>query len=321
VPAPKARSIRETLDAGLKTAASGDLSGAAALYESVLERRPNHRGALRSLLAIESGLAERLDRPSNGSHVKRAAELARQLHSGYIDLQPFERELIADALFQDARRLALDGKIERAFGALSDAIAAGYTKTVTLRTDNALERLRSDRRFGPLVSGVEAKRRETVRRVLAAFAPLSFGFQLRDLKDRPVALGDFRGKVVVVHLWGTWCPAGRVEVSHLIELRKTYRARGLEVIGIHFERPYDAVDARTIVQRFVDAQNIPYPCVIGNEAVTNQIADFEGYPSTVFVDRKGKVRALVSGFNLETVFDLDTIAATLTEEGERNVRP
>jgi thiol-disulfide isomerase/thioredoxin len=134
-------------------------------------------------------------------------------------------------------------------------------------------------------------------------APLRFAFP--DLEGRLVSSADarFRGKVVVVDIFGTWCPTCHDAAPALARLYRDYHPRGLEVVGLAFEAIGDtAVDA-PLVRRYREKYGLPFPLLIGGisdqEAVAAalpQLRGFTAFPTTIFLGRDGRVRRIHAGF-------------------------
>ena len=131
--------------------------------------------------------------------------------------------------------------------------------------------------------------REEARRQLAENEPFGFSFALPDTKGDVISLDDFKGKVVIVDIWGTWCLPCRKEVPHFIALRHEYSDEGLEVVGINYERGPESEWIGKI-ESFVAENGITYPCVIGDDMTRDMVPEFSGYPTTLFIDRTGVVR-------------------------------
>lgn len=132
-----------------------------------------------------------------------------------------------------------------------------------------------------------------------------FRFAFRDLEGRLVRSDDsrFRGKVVLVDVFGTWCPTCHEAAPELVRLYRRYHDRGLEIVGLAYEVSGDtAVDAR-LVRRFRDKFEIPYPLLLAGindtEAAAGtlpQLQGFTSFPTTVFLGRDGRVRRVQAGF-------------------------
>ena len=148
-----------------------------------------------------------------------------------------------------------------------------------------------------------------------AAAPQSFDFSfaLPDLEGNTVSLANFKGKVVIVDVWGTWCPPCRMEIPHFVELQKKYRDAGLEIVGINYER-VPADQWRDTIKKFVEENGVTYTCVIGDAATQQSIPNFNAYPTTLFVDRAGKVRQTLVGAHELSVLE-GIVGPLLAERG------
>lgn len=130
-------------------------------------------------------------------------------------------------------------------------------------------------------------------------------FTFPDLAGQPVSLGDerFRGKVVVVTLAGSWCPNCHDEAALLGPYYLAHRDAGLEIVGLMFEQFDSEPEARAAVARFRDSMAVPYPLLLAgtspkDDAATKlpQLNGVYAYPTTIFIDRKGQVRHIHTGF-------------------------
>ncbi len=132
-----------------------------------------------------------------------------------------------------------------------------------------------------------------------------FSFSFPDLQGVPVSLEDerFEDKVVLVNIFGTWCPNCNDEAPLLAEWAERYRDEGLEVVGLAYEFTDDVGRSRSMVQRFAVRHQIGYPLLIAGtsdkSAAAETLPDLTSvvaYPTTIFVDRTGTVRKIHSGF-------------------------
>lgn len=134
-------------------------------------------------------------------------------------------------------------------------------------------------------------------------APFRFAFP--DLDGRQVTDGDprFRGKVVLLDIFGTWCPTCHDEAPTLVRLYRQYHARGLEIVGLAYEVTGDsAVDARQL-RRYREKFGLPFPLLLAGvndteaaAATLPQLKGFTSFPTTVFLGRDGRVRRVHAGF-------------------------
>jgi thiol-disulfide isomerase/thioredoxin len=167
---------------------------------------------------------------------------------------------------------------------------------------------------------VKAAAQKEIDSLLAANEPFDFNFELDDIAGKKVSKADFAGKVMIVDIWGTWCPPCRAEIPHFVELDKQFKEKGLQIVGLNKERSPDAEEAAKTVKDFCDENGVAYPCALISDAVMEQVPDFQGFPTTLFIDRAGKVRLKVVGARgpefLQGV--VETLLAEKAPEGAAN---
>ena len=113
---------------------------------------------------------------------------------------------------------------------------------------------------------------------------------LKDIRGRRIRLTDYKGKVVLLNFWATWCPPCRTEIPDLIKLQKEYRNQGLRVIGITYP-PQTLLQVRSFVRKI----GVNYPIVLGKKPTKESFDKSEVLPITVIIDREGNVRGVVQG--------------------------
>ncbi len=224
-----------------------------------------------------------------------SAKHFRTLQTQYKPLFPQEAGFGGQVLYNEACALAAkDTKTARA--SLTEAIELGFDDFKQIKTDADLEPLRKTPGFQEFIDTQQAlaakKADETIGKEMAETKPFPFDFKLPDLDGKPLALASLKGKVVVVDVWGTWCPPCRAEVPHFVELQKTHGKQGLQIVGINYERAADPIPG---IKSFAKEYGINYPLVIGDDATQEKIPDFQAFPTTLFIDRKGEVRLVAVG--------------------------
>jgi peroxiredoxin len=122
------------------------------------------------------------------------------------------------------------------------------------------------------------------------------GFTLPDLGGKSVSLSSFKGKVVILDFWATWCPPCRREIPDFISLQKQYGSRGLQVVGV-------ALDELDKVKGFVAANGMNYPVLLGNDRVVESYGGISGIPTTYILDRKGRIIQRFEGFRSKETFE------------------
>jgi peroxiredoxin len=127
-------------------------------------------------------------------------------------------------------------------------------------------------------------------------------FALESLDGHLIRLADFRGKVVLVNFWATWCAPCRVEMPWLVDFSARYRSQGLEVIGISVD---DTSTDTARIRRFVQEMKVTYPIVRQDDSVSAAYGGVRFLPQSFFVGRNGKVTAHNFGIRSKTDFEAD----------------
>ncbi len=114
----------------------------------------------------------------------------------------------------------------------------------------------------------------------------------------------YRGKVVVVQILGSWCPNCMDETAYLAPWYEQNKARGIEIIGLGYERSSDYSKAAPRLRKMKERYNIGYDLAVAGvsnkdsvAASLPQLAKFLGFPTTIFLDKKGVVRSIRTGFS------------------------
>ena len=121
--------------------------------------------------------------------------------------------------------------------------------------------------------------------------------QLQDLRGRRHRLRDYKGKVVLLNFWATWCPPCRAEMPDLVRWQRRYGRSGLQVVGITYPPT-----VRAQVRRFTRRLKLNYPILLGTRATKALFDPGETLPLTVVIDRQGTVRAVIQGIVLPEEF-------------------
>jgi thiol-disulfide isomerase/thioredoxin len=152
-----------------------------------------------------------------------------------------------------------------------------------------------------------------VAHLLKTTTPFPFDFDLIDVAGNKVSKSDLAGKVLIVDFWGTWCPPCRREIPHFVALNRKYHDQGLAVVGLNSEQTRDKEQAAGLVREYCKSEGVDYPCAIATDAVLDQVPDLQGFPTTLFIDRTGKVRIRVVGYH-DFAFLQAAVEALLHEE-------
>jgi cytochrome c biogenesis protein CcmG, thiol:disulfide interchange protein DsbE len=118
-------------------------------------------------------------------------------------------------------------------------------------------------------------------------------FRLQDLQGRDVTLSEFRGKVVLLEFWATWCPPCRATVPELVSVQEKYKDRDFVVLGISMDD--EGADLRTELLDFSKQFHINYPVLMGSEAVEREYKVWS-IPRSFLIDKEGRIRESYSGY-------------------------
>lgn len=122
-------------------------------------------------------------------------------------------------------------------------------------------------------------------------------FSVGDSQGKRVELTDFRGKVVLLDFWATWCHGCKTEIPWFMEFHKKYQRNGLAVIGVSMDE-----DGWKSVKPFVEEWKIKYPIVVGNQELA-KLYSVEAMPVTLLIDRKGRIAATHEGVVQKDAFE------------------
>ena len=114
-------------------------------------------------------------------------------------------------------------------------------------------------------------------------------FTLDDSNGAPLKLSGYKGKVVLLDFWATWCHGCGTEIPWFIEYQNKYKDSGLAVIGVSMDD-----DGWKVVKPFIAEKKMNYAVVLGNADVA-KLYKVEAMPVTVLIDREGKIAASYDG--------------------------
>lgn len=114
-------------------------------------------------------------------------------------------------------------------------------------------------------------------------------FELTTPEGKKVKLSDYKGKIVVIDFWATWCPPCRKGIPDLISLKKQYKDQGLEVIGISLDEEKEKVTP------FMKQYGINYPVVYGDMNVVQSYGNISSIPTSFVIDKNGNIVASYVG--------------------------
>jgi DsbE subfamily thiol:disulfide oxidoreductase len=119
--------------------------------------------------------------------------------------------------------------------------------------------------------------------------PSAPDFTLTTPDGKKVSLKDYRGKVVFLNFWATWCPSCRTEMPDMDKLYREYKAKGLEIVAVNVK------DKKEDALKFVSSMKLTYPILLDPEGEAGLLYGAWGMPATYLIDRKGVVQARLWG--------------------------
>jgi peroxiredoxin len=115
-------------------------------------------------------------------------------------------------------------------------------------------------------------------------------FALRDIDGKTIRLSDFKGKVVLLDFWATWCGPCKIEIPWFIEFERKHKDKGFAVIGISMDE-----EGWDVVRPFLSRLNVNYRVVIGNDSTAQAYGGIDALPTTFLIDREGRIAATHQG--------------------------
>ena len=115
-------------------------------------------------------------------------------------------------------------------------------------------------------------------------------FTLKDADGKMVHLSDYRGKVVLLDFWATWCGPCKIEIPWFMELQRTEKERGFEVLGVAMDD-----EGWEAVKPFLASLEVNYRVVMGTDDTARRYGGVDALPTTFLIDRAGKIAAVHVG--------------------------
>lgn len=153
------------------------------------------------------------------------------------------------------------------------------------------------------------------------YEPLTVGkvapdFNLPDLNEKEIRLSDFRGKVVFLNFWATWCKPCREEMPSMEILYKNFEKDGLVILAISIDR----VTTKKDIPPFVKALNLTFPILIDSWGQTDKRYKLMGVPETYIIDQQGILREKVIGPRDWTMLENLQVVTQLLKTGTKSVQ-
>ncbi len=141
-------------------------------------------------------------------------------------------------------------------------------------------------------------------------------FTLRDSAGQTVKLSDYRGKVVLLNFWATWCGPCKVEMPWFMDFEQKYKDRDFAVLGVSMDD-----DGWKSVKPYLDQHKINYRVVVGTEEVSQQYGNIDSLPTTFILDRDGRIASTHFGLVSKSEYQNEILKLLDTPKRARNSAP
>ncbi len=114
-------------------------------------------------------------------------------------------------------------------------------------------------------------------------------FALKDLDGKTAQLSDYKGKVVLLNFWATWCAPCKLEIPWFEEFQTRYKDKGFEVVGVSLDE-----EGWKVVKPYLERTKVNYRMVMGDVMIDKAYGPIEALPTSFLIDRDGRVAAVHS---------------------------
>jgi peroxiredoxin len=142
-----------------------------------------------------------------------------------------------------------------------------------------------------------AGRRTAQKPKLSASGNLAPDFSVTAIDGKTISLADYKGKVVLLDFWATWCAPCRTEIPHFVDMQNKYGSEGFQVIGISMD------DDAKPVREFSQQYKLNYPVAVGDDKLAERYGGVLGLPVNFIIDRDGRIYSKHLGATDVSVFD------------------
>jgi peroxiredoxin len=140
-------------------------------------------------------------------------------------------------------------------------------------------------------------------------------FSLKDADGKAVAPADYKGKVVLLDFWATWCGPCKVEIPWFIDFERQFKDQGFAVLGVSMDE-----DGWTAIKPYVATMKMNYRVLLGNDDVSAAYGGLDALPTTLLIDRQGKIASVHEGVSMGKEEFKDAIVQLLSSHSVRDSR-
>ena len=133
--------------------------------------------------------------------------------------------------------------------------------------------------------------------------PATLNFSFKGTNGKTVSLSDFKGKVILLDFWATWCVPCKQEIPGFIELQKKFGERGLQIVGLSVDDPLSKARAYAAQMKM----NYPVLLAEGSEDILKAYEPIPSIPVSVIIDRRGRITARHLGIASMDVFEKEIV--------------
>lgn len=312
--------VERQLLIAMRTDAKGETAKAVTSLDRILAIQPQNRAALlgRARIAMRQSESEPAA-AERAAALEKAGTLIRTLRRAFEKPTKQEIELFARILLAEAANYNTLGQYDRATTVLREAYDGGIDAFDRIDFDETTKQLRATPKYQEMRKSIDAanlaEARAKVKDRIDKPLGFAFDFRVKDLEGKPLSLEQFKGKVVLVDIWGTWCKPCREALPGLVELYRRFHRHGLEIVGLAYEPDAPSPEAAlNQVKQFVQQSGLPYYCGMGDEGILKKIPEFHGFPTTLVIDRSGKVRMLATENSEGLIKAIEAVVQVLLAE-------
>jgi peroxiredoxin len=156
---------------------------------------------------------------------------------------------------------------------------------------------------GPTAAATSAHEGDTAA-CMANPKPANFDFTMKDVDGNDVSLSTYKGKVVLLNFWATWCGPCKAEIPGFVRLQEKYRDQGLVIVG------YSVDDTAAKAKAYAAEYKMNYPILLGEgrEEVQDAYGPIWGIPASFIISKDGKVCRKHMGIAPEALFEKEVVA-------------